>query len=100
MDEKYRTEQTRHIKQVIQDFLKQNKIDKGLNKHTVIKSWEQIVGERINSATEQIFFKNDILYVKIKSPIIKNELRMIKSAIISRINNYVGAITVKDIFIK
>jgi len=95
-----RTEKTEHIKAVIEAFLKQSGMDKGLNKHHVIKSWENIVGERINTATQNIYFKNDILYVKITSPIVKNELRMIKSAIIERINRSAGYDIVKDIFIR
>jgi len=91
---------TTHIKEVIKAYLKQNNVNDGLEKHRVIKEWEGIVGERINSATTNIYIEKDLLFVSIKSPIIRNELKMIKSAIVERINQKAGRNIVKDIIIR
>lgn len=91
---------TSHIREVIKEYLKKNNVEKGLEKHRVIKEWEIIVGERINSATTKIYIEKDLLFVSIKSPIIRSELKMIKSAIVEKINQKAGFNIVKDIIIR
>ena len=91
---------TSHIREVIKAYLKQNNVEAGLEKHRVIKEWETIVGKRINSATTNIYIEKELLFVSIKSPIIRNELKMIKSAIVQQINKKAGFNIVKDIIIK
>lgn len=91
---------TSHIREVIKAYLKQNNVEQGLEKHRVVKAWETIVGERINSATTSIKINKDLLFVSIKSPIIRNELKMIKSAIVERINQKAGFNIIKDIIIR
>jgi len=97
---RYKKHETTHIKDVIKAYLKQNNVNEGLEKHRVIKEWENIVGERINSATTKIAIEKDLLFVSIKSPIIRNELKMIKSAIVERINQKAGFKIVNDIIIR
>ena len=91
---------TSHVREVIKEDLKKNNVEKGLEKHRVIKEWEIIVGERINSATTKIYIEKDLLFVSIKSPIIRSELKMIKSAIVEKINQKAGFNIVKDIIIR
>ena len=51
---------TAHIREVIEAYLKQNNVNEGLEKHRVVKEWETIVGERINSATTNIYIEKNL----------------------------------------
>jgi|GEM_PF-244231 hypothetical protein len=91
---------TKHIKEVIKAYLNQNNVEQGLVKHQVVKEWELIVGKRINSVTTNIYIEKNLLFVSIKSPIIRSELKMIKSAIVERINAKAGFDIITDIIIR
>ncbi len=91
---------TKHIKEVIKAYLNQNNVEQGLVKHQVVKEWELIVGKRINSVTMNIYIEKNLLFVSIKSPIIRSELKMIKSAIVERINAKAGFDIITDIIIR
>ncbi len=51
--------------------------------------WEEIAGKVVFDHTKDINYYNKVLYVKIESPILKNELNYLKDKFIEKINNYV-----------
>ena len=46
------------------------------------------------------YVKNDVLYVKLKSSVVRNELTYNKSKIIEKVNSIAGKKVIKDIFLK
>jgi hypothetical protein len=81
------------LKEVIKDF----KIDRKLQETQLINSWEEVIGKTIARATKKIYINNKTLYLQIHSSIIRNELSMIKSDIINRLNQKVGAEIINNI---
>ncbi|MFV0237518.1 MAG: DUF721 domain-containing protein [Flavobacteriales bacterium] len=66
-----------------------------------IKSlWEKIVGSYIASYTEKIGLRKHILYVKIKSPELRNELQYSRTKLIRNLNYTIGEDYIKDIKFK
>ena len=95
-----RYKDSKHIKEILKQVLKQTGINKGLAEHHVIDSWKKIVGERINKSTDKIYISKRILFVHIRSAIAKNELNLIKTALVERINQNAGQDVITKIVIR
>jgi len=54
----------------------------------IVNNWENIVGAAVAKNTSEIFVDKSILYIKIQSAPLKNELNYIKDQIKDKINNY------------
>ncbi len=77
-----------------------------LNKHglkdeadiqQVINNWEMLMGKPIAQNTEKIWFRNGIFFVKINSPVWKNELQMARQKIKSLVNEQIGRELVEEV---
>ena len=87
---------TVHIKQLLQEFIKENQLDSKLKEKRVISLWTEVLGPLAKS-TENIYIKNKILFVELKSSVVRNELSMRKSTLIKVLNERVGETVITDI---
>lgn len=94
-----RKSQVRRIDTVIREFLGEINIAKKLSEVSVVSQWESLMGKMVSSRTEKIYIKNGTLYLKLKSPALKNELMMMRQAIIERMNESAGEQIVSRIVI-
>jgi hypothetical protein len=91
---------SKHIKEILKHVLKQTGINQGIAEHNVIESWKGIVGERINKSTENIYISKQILFVHLRSAIARNELNLIKTALVEKINQQAGGNVITKIVIR
>ncbi len=63
----------------------------------ILKTWEEIVPERIKRNTEAKSVKGRTLFVAAKSPAWANELTLLKNSLIEKINAAMGMKAIKDI---
>ena len=70
------------LREALDQMYKSYRISGKFNEMKLISSWEQIMGKSIASRTKQIYVSNKILYVKISSAPLKNELAMSKNKIL------------------
>ena len=75
------------LKQGIEALLDAYKLRKPFNESSVIANWEKYVGTPIAKQTSKIYINNKVLFVRIESPVMRNELKMMKSKILSSIND-------------
>jgi hypothetical protein len=94
-----RRSQVQRIDSVIRDFLGETNIGKKLKEVSLIAGWEKIMGKMIASRTDKIYIKNDTLYLRLTSPVLKNELAMMRQDIIDRMNEAAGEKLVSRIVI-
>ncbi|MEE4257913.1 MAG: DUF721 domain-containing protein [Bacteroidales bacterium] len=83
--------------EVIREMLSSYRLEGKLKQARVLEAWPEVVGEMITKYTRDIYFKRTRLYVKIDSPVIKNELSYSKSEIIASLNNIVEEEIVTDL---
>ena len=86
--------------QAIRAYLKAMGLDKKLKERRLIDSWEETLGKNIANATTNIYISNQKLIVELNSSIIRNELFMMKSAILESLNKKAGEIVIRDIILK
>ena len=63
-----------NIKNLINSFLKENKLENGLLDLEVKKVWFEVMENGIGKYTKDVNLKNKTLYIKLKSPALKQEL--------------------------
>ena len=74
------------IKNLINVFLKKNRLENGLLDLEVKKVWFEIMDNRIANYTRDVNLKNKTLYVKLNSPALREELSYGKEKLINIIN--------------
>jgi hypothetical protein len=91
---------TQGISDLIQLMKKQYKLENGMNKAEIRRKWDSIVGPTAAKLTDNIYFKNDIMFVILKSPILRHELSGQRDKLKQRINEHFGHEFIKEIVLK
>ncbi|MFV0291069.1 MAG: DUF721 domain-containing protein [Mangrovibacterium sp.] len=82
---------TEHIKDILQkQRIDDELVDLKMAEFTIVKSWADIMGSVIASYTQDVSIKNGVLYLKLSSPLLKNEIIMMREQVISHVNYRAG----------
>lgn len=84
----------------ITQYLRYFKIEEKYNQTALLAHWEKIMGKTVASRTEQMYVYKKVLYLKIDSAPLKNELTLSKQKVIELINKEIGAGVIEDIKIR
>ncbi|HJZ38839.1 MAG TPA: DUF721 domain-containing protein [Bacteroidales bacterium] len=95
-----RKSQTQNIRDVIRDCLNEMRIDRKLKEVQLVSQWESLMGKTVANRTSQIYIRNRVLYIRITSPVLKNELLMMRQVIIERLNENAGESLIEQIVIR
>ena len=81
----------------IDRFLKERGEKDKADIHRVINAWPRIMGRAIGENTEDLWFREGVFYVRMKSPVWKNELAMARSKICDLVNREIGRNLVQEV---
>jgi predicted nucleic acid-binding Zn ribbon protein len=81
----------------IQAFLDQHGLTQEAQIQQVIAGWEQLMGRPIAQHTQRIWFKDGTLYVRVDSPLWKQELQYGRQQIAKTVNTHLGEELVKEV---
>jgi predicted nucleic acid-binding Zn ribbon protein len=85
------------LKEAIEALLISYKLTDKLDETRLIASWEKVVGKLIVRHTDDLYVKSRILFVKLDSAALRNELAMAKSKLIVNLNRITGKDVIEDI---
>ncbi len=85
------------IGQIIRQYLRQEGLETPLNETRMAAAWPQVMGEAIARYTGDVFVRNQVLYVQLKSPALKANLMMGREALVQKLNDFVGAQVIRSI---
>ncbi len=88
---------TMPIGDAINAFLRQEGLETPLNEHRLINSWNDVVGEAISQYTNPTHIKGETLYVKVKSPAVRERLTYSREKLIKLLNAKVKATVINNI---
>ena len=74
------------LKNLINTFLKENKLEKGLLNVEVKKAWFELMNNGVANYTTDVSLRKKTLYIKLSSPALKEELSYGKEKLIKLIN--------------
>ena len=84
----------------IREFLRSYSLEDKLNETRVIKSWGKIVGPMVEKHTHGLYIRNRILFVKVDSAALRQELSFSRSKIVTALNDEAKANIIEDIVLK
>ena len=90
----------RTIGEIIKKLMKKSKLAGMLDELDALQMWEELVGEQICKYISNQKIYKGVLYVKLKSAVVRNELSYKKTEFISRINQRIGKKLLDDIVLK
>jgi predicted nucleic acid-binding Zn ribbon protein len=92
-----RRRNTETIRDVIEQFLKQKKLDKPLFEKKIIDAWPEVLGKNIMNYTSNLAVKNRKLYVSITSSVLRHDLFISRDNIVESLNKHVGSHVIDEI---
>jgi len=95
-----RRSNTQNIGEVIKEVLKELHIDEKLKEISIINAWDEVVGNKFAKYTSNIYIKNKVLFVHLKSPIVRSELLMHKTAIVKALNEKAGSRVIEEVVLR
>ncbi len=83
--------------EAIEKFLERHGLKETAKIQEVLARWENLMGKPIAGNTEKIWFNKGTLYIKMKSPIWKNELLLARNKIRQMMNDQLKADIIKEV---
>lgn len=85
-----RKREANSVKDLMQSFIKENNLTKGMQKLQIEEVWEKLMGAGVVSYTQQVQLQNKTLIIKLTSSVLREELSYGKEKIIKMINEEMG----------
>lgn len=95
-----RKSKTESISDVLKAYTKENRLDRKLHELDLVKSWEMVMGKVVARYTSNVYIQNSTLFVETTSPIVRNELLMMREEIRLKLNELAGEELVKAIIFR
>jgi len=70
----------------INQFLEKNNLQSKINEVKLSETWETLVGTSIKSHTKELYIKEKMLYVKVDSSVVRQEINFMKRRLTDKIN--------------
>lgn len=81
-------------------FIHENKLEKGMDKVNAKEAWKKLMGNGVNKYTTAVELQNDVLYVSLSSSVLREELSLGRSKIITMLNEELGKELVKKLVLR
>lgn len=88
------------LKEAIQEFLNLYRLDDKLLEQQVIRAWPEVMGKLISNHTKDLYIRNKILYVKLDSAPLRNEMSFAREKICKALNRAVKSDVIRDVVIR
>lgn len=85
------------LDEVLMKMLRAQGLETPLLQKRLIDAWETVAGPTVARYTTQKFIKNQTLYIRIANPALRQDLSMMRSQLVQRLNGHVGAMVIADI---
>lgn len=85
------------INDLLNMYLRREGLETPLLQRRAVDAWDNVVGAGVARYTGEKFIKNQTLFVKIQSPALRQDLTMMRSQLVKRINEAVGSMVIADV---
>jgi hypothetical protein len=94
-----RENESNPIKDLMDSFIKENNLSKGMRKIKIEEVWQNLMGQGVTSYTESVQLQNSTLIIRLSSSVLREELSYGKDKIIKMINDEMGEDVVSKIML-
>lgn len=82
---------------VVNKLLREESLEMPLLQRRVIGAWGKVTNSLVEKYTGDKFIKNQTLFVKILNPALRDELGMMKTDLVRKLNQEVGSQVITDL---
>lgn len=94
-----RNNDNQSLQDVLKEFVDSNNLQPGLDKVNVREAWTNLMGNGVNNYTTAIELKQETLYVKLSSSVLREELSYGNKKIINMLNEAIGKEAIKKLIL-
>ena len=87
------------LKELVDKLMKAYNLDGRMKEMNIVNNWEKIAGPAVFRRTESIKINNRVLVLKLKSAVMREELLMMKTELITLVNNFAEEKLVDDVWL-
>lgn len=88
------------IGEILRQYLKVTQLDNMVFEEKIARLWQETLGDAVTRETDRIFLQDGYLFVNLKSPSLKTELMMRRTAIARALNEKLGQEIIKTVVIR
>ena len=92
--------EVKKIDSLLQQFVKANRLERGLAEYRLMKSWKDLLGVTVAKKTKSLRIQNRKLFVTLHSSVVRNELSLIKESLIPKLNEAAGMNVIDDVVLR
>ena len=89
--------EVKSISDLLNMYLRREGLETPLLQKRAVAAWDSIIGPTIVRYTGDKFIKNQTMFVKITNPALRQDLSMMRTRIVRRINEAVGSQIIADV---
>ena len=94
--------QNEHMKisDVLKEFVEENNLQTGLDKVDVKEAWVAVMGNGVQSYTNEVTLKGATLHVQLSSSVLREELSYGKEKIVAMLNENLGRALIQKLILR
>lgn len=85
------------IKEAIEQMLQVYKLKRKFDETSLVAAWPEMMGPAVANRTRQLYIRDKKLFIRVESSVLKNELVMIRSQILEKMNERAGSRVLEEI---
>ncbi|PRY48853.1 uncharacterized protein DUF721 [Arcticibacter pallidicorallinus] len=85
------------IKEAIEQMLQVYKLKRKFDETALVAAWPEMMGPAVANRTRQLYIREKKLFIRVESSVLKNELVMIRSQILEKMNERAGSQVLEEI---
>lgn len=82
---------------LLRQFIRNEGLETPLLQKRVVDAWDAVTGRTVAQYTAEKFIKNQVLFVKITNPALRQDLSMMRLQLTRRLNESAGATVISDV---
>lgn len=89
--------EVKSVGELILKNLREQGLETPLQQKRLMAAWPEVMGEMIAGYTQDLFIKNQTLFVHLTNPALRADLSMMRLEIVKKLNDAVGSQVIADI---
>lgn len=92
--------ETKSIAELVKAMCREEGLETPLNEYRLINAWPKLLGPSVCAFTKDLKIYNQVLFVRVTSSVLRQELQMNRRSLVAKLNGYVNAQVITDIVFK
>jgi len=89
-----------NMSEALKEFVRENRLQKGMDRVEARDAWVSLMGNGVNNYTTGVELRGNTLFVSLSSSVLREELSLGKSKIVTMLNEELGKELVKKLVLR